>query len=284
MRPGFTLQLIMSKKPKKPTQAERADRHALYEMAVQDAVTEVDFLDETYRALRGRAPTLLREDFCGTAAVCCEWVKRRKTNKAIGVDLDATVLAWGQLHNLGKLTKTELSRVTLREENVLRVKTSPVDVIAAMNFSYWCFHSRAQLKAYFKRVHSGLAKDGLLMMDAFGGYEAFSELKEKRKVKKGKQRFTYHWEQESFNPIDHALTCSIHFGFEDGSKLKRAFVYDWRLWTLPELRDVLEECGFDVTFYWQGFDPDGEADGNFKPATIADADAGWICYIVAAKR
>jgi SAM-dependent methyltransferase len=276
----------MAKLPKRST-AQQADRHQLYEMSVQDAQSEVDFIVDAYRQVRGRPARLLREDFCGTAAVCCDWVTRHKDNHAIGVDLDPDVLAWGKTHNLTKLKPAQAARISLLEADVLKVKTAAVDVpdvIVAMNFSYWCFHTRALLKAYFKRVHGALAKDGVLIMDAFGGYEAFSELKEKRKVKKGKQRFTYHWQQERFNPIDHALTCSIHFGFEDGSKLKRAFVYDWRLWTLPELRDLLDECGFDVTFYWQGFDEDGDADGDFKPSTTADADAGWICYILAAKR
>ncbi|PVV26796.1 MAG: SAM-dependent methyltransferase, partial [gamma proteobacterium symbiont of Ctena orbiculata] len=48
--------------------------------------------------------------------------------------------------------------------------------------------------------------------------------------------------------------------------------------------ELLNETGFSkVTFYWQGFDKDGEPDGVFEPVTEAEADAGWICYITAEK-
>ncbi|MES9981732.1 MAG: hypothetical protein ABW115_14540 [Candidatus Thiodiazotropha sp. 6PLUC6] len=61
--------------------------------------------------------------------------------------------------------------------------------------------------------------------------------------------------------------------------------YDWRLWSLPEVRELLEEVGFKkITFYWQGFDDDGEADGIFVPVEEGEADAGWICYISAEKQ
>ena len=49
------------------TMAARADRHQLYERSVQNVEAEIDFVDETYRSLRGRRARLLREDFCGTA-------------------------------------------------------------------------------------------------------------------------------------------------------------------------------------------------------------------------
>jgi len=46
----------------------------------------------------------------------------------------------------------------------------------------------------------------------------------------------------------------------------------------------LLEAGFSkVTVYWQGWDEDGEPNGEFHPAEDADADAGWICYLTAEK-
>ena len=81
------------------------------------------------------------------------------------------------------------------------------------------------------------------------------------------------------------ITCHIHFDFRDGSRLPQAFSYDWRLWTLPELREVLAEAGFARSVvYWQGWDPKtGEPDGDFQPTEVADADAGWLAYIAAVK-
>jgi len=52
---------------KRPTLAESADHHALYEASVQCAETEIDFVDQTFRELRGWRARSLREDFCGTA-------------------------------------------------------------------------------------------------------------------------------------------------------------------------------------------------------------------------
>jgi hypothetical protein len=80
------------------------------------------------------------------------------------------------------------------------------------------------------------------------------------------------------------MDCHIHFHFDDGSKLKNAFSYHWRLYTLPELREILEEAGFArVTVYWQGWDEDDEPDGDFQPATAGEAEAGWICMVSAEK-
>ena len=102
---------------KKKTQAELADRHVLYEVAVQNTETEFEFVDGVFRRLRGRKAVTLREDFCGTAGMCCEWVKQRSKNRAIGVDLDSEVLAWGETHNVAKLKPSQRSRVNLLKAN-----------------------------------------------------------------------------------------------------------------------------------------------------------------------
>jgi hypothetical protein len=263
------------------TLADRADRHALYEKSVQNADAEIDFVDTTFRALRGRRARWLREDFCGTANVCAEWVRRRRDNVAIGVDLDASVLAWGREHHVDPLSPAARKRVRLLEANVLTAKARHVDVLLAMNFSYWIFKARDQMREYFQTVRQNLVRDGLFVLDCYGGYDAFRVLKEPRKV----GRFTYIWEQASYNPLTGDMTCHIHFKFKDGSSLKQAFSYEWRLWTLPEIRELLTEAGFrQVIVYTQGWDEkSGEPNGEFSPAETADPDAGWISYIVAVK-
>lgn len=264
--------------------ASRADRHRLYEQSVQCAEAEVDFVEKTFNRLTGRKAQLLREDFCGTANVCCEWVRRGHKRRAIGVDLDPEVLAWGRDNQLSSLTKRQRLRVSLLQKNVLHAKTEQPDVVSAMNFSYWLLRDRKSLKRYFNSVRKSLKDDGIFFMDAYGGYDSYQDVVEPREIDDGDHGFTYIWEQASFNPITHELLCHIHFEFPDGSRLKKAFSYYWRLWTLPEIRDLLTEVGFTrVTVHWQGWDKDGEADGKFRPATSADADAGWICYITAEK-
>lgn len=262
--------------------AEQADRHRLYELSVQYAASEIEFVEETFRKLRGRRARLLREDFCGTANVCCEWVRQHKSNKAIGVDIDTEVLAWGREHRLNSLKPGEQKRLSLLEANVLQAETEAPDIISAMNFSYWLFKERSQLKLYFTRACESLAPDGVLFLDAYGGYDAFREIQEEREINDGE--FTYIWEQEKYDPVSGGLICHIDFAFPDGSRMERAFSYDWRLWTLPEVRELLSEAGFGkVTVYWQGWDEDGDADGIFEPVEEGEADAGWICYITAEK-
>jgi hypothetical protein len=274
----------MKNKPSRnrKTMAEQADRHVLYEKSVQDVAVEYKFINKTFRQLRGRRPVHAREDFCGTANMCCEWVRHGKKNTAIGVDLDPEVLEWGRQHNLSRLQPDARMRVSLLQEDVRQVKTArSFDVVLAMNFSYQLFMTRKELGGYFRKVHQALDRDGILFLDAFGGYDAYRVLKEKRKYK----GFTYIWEQASYNPIDGRMRCYIHFKFPDGSKLPQAFTYEWRLWGLTELRELLEDAGFSkVTVYWEGTDPKtGEGTNVYSPATVGDPDPGWICFLVAEK-
>ncbi len=274
--------MAKKRKRKGPALAEQTDRHRLYELSVQYAASEIEFMDDRFKKLRKRRARLLREDFCGTANVCCEWVAQRKSNRAIGVDIDPEVLAWGRANNLPRLTPSQRERLSLVEGDVLTTLTEPPDIVSAMNFSYWLFKERGRLKAYFAAVREALADDGVFFLDAYGGYDAFREIEEEREIEG--EGFSYVWEQARYNPVDNGLVCHIHFAFPDGSRLDRAFSYDWRLWTLPEIRELLEEVGFrNVTIYWQGWDKDGEPDGLFEPALEADADAGWICYLSAEK-
>ena len=272
----------MSAKPakKRPTMAELADIHELYEESVQSVDQEVVFLADTYRALRGREPQLLREDFCGTAAAACEWVRTHPEHRAVGVDISAEVLEWSRANHLPELTPEQRSRVKLMQADVMDVDTERADILAAFNFSYWIFKIRDALRAYLAAARDALADDGLLFLDAFGGPEAHDEVKEKTKHK----GFTYVWEQASFDPISHDMTCHIHFRFPDGSKQKRAFSYHWRLWSLPEIRELLAEAGFSKsTVYWETEDEDGEGSGEYAPAERGDADPAWVAYIVAEK-
>lgn len=267
-------------KAKKSRKADTADKHALYEQSVQSTEFEYEFIDDNFKRIRGRKARRLREDFCGTAQMCCEWVRGRKSNHAVGVDLDPEVLQWAREHNVAALKPEEQARVTLLQEDVLAVKTDPVDIVLAMNFSWQIFEDRAVLRNYFASVRDSLGDDGILFMDSFGGYDAYREIEEKTRHK----GFTYVWEQSSFDPVSGHMVCHIHFHFNDGSKLKNAFTYEWRLYSLPEIREILLEAGFaNVTFYWQGWDEDDEPDGNFLPATRGEADPGWICMISAEK-
>ena len=259
--------------------AGQADRHYLYQESVQDTEAEIDFVEETWAELRDRPAELLREDFCGTANTACEWIRRDPQHYAIGVDLDAEVLEWGLLNNLAQLDDEQQSRIELLQENVLVTTPVLADIVLAMNFSYYLFLVREDLLDYFRCVHASLVDDGIFFLDAYGGYDAPREIEEEREC----EGFTYIWEQASFNPIDATMTCHIHFEFPDRSRMDQAFSYYWRLWSLPEISELLTEAGFsDVTVYWEGTDKKtNEGNGIYQPADIGDADPGWVCYVVA---
>ncbi len=263
---------------RKRTMAEKADIHDLYERAVQNVEHEVEFAQATFEKLRGRKAYRLREDFCGTASASCQWVRQGKRYHAIGVDIDPSVLDWGRRNRVAKLPVADRSRVRLLEADVMTAKTAPVDIVAALNFSYFIFVTREAMRDYFARARAALVDDGVFFIDLFGGSQAQDEMKERTKHK----GFTYIWDQAEFHPVTHHITCHIHFNFPDGSKLKKAFTYEWRLWSAPELCELLLEAGFrNATVYWEGEDEDGEANGEFTPNAKGQADPAWIAYIVA---
>jgi hypothetical protein len=260
--------------------AERADIHELYEESVQCVESEIEFLQDTFRALRGRDAVSFREDFCGTASAACEWVRSDPTRHAIGVDVDSAVLDWGRKNRVARLPERDRPRVKLLNDDVRRVATDPVDLVGAFNFSYYCFTTRDEMRSYFAHVRDGLNADGVFFLDAFGGPEAFDVQKEKTKL----DDFTYIWDQAEYEPVTGRMVCRIHFKFPDGSKIKNAFSYEWRLWTLPELRELLTEAGFaKVSVYWEGEDDDGEGNGEFTEHATGEPDPAWIAYIVAEK-
>lgn len=274
------------KKPKKWKKdkfsaADTADRHVLYEESVQNVEFEADFVRDTFKTLCNRDARSIREDFCGTANSSCEWVRRHDENTAIGVDLDAEVLEWGRRHHVAKLKPEQATRVSLLNQNVLEVKTEPVDAVLAMNFSYWCFKTRPLMREYFEKVRASLKEDGVFFLDAFGGYEAFEEMEEETE----QDGFTYIWDQAEYDPMSGHMRTHIHFVFDDGSEMRNAFTYEWRLWTMPEIRELLEEAGFKkITVHAQGWDEETEEETDeFYVVDKLDADAGWVTYITAEK-
>jgi hypothetical protein len=255
--------------------AALADKYDLYQRSVQSPDHEAWFFNRTYKRIYGRDARILREDFCGTAAVCCEWVNRKPERIAYGVDLDPEPLNWGIENNLSRLSPAARERVTLVVKDSCKTHGPKADVVAAQNFSFQLFTTRATLLAYFKAAYRNLAKDGLFFVDMLGGSEVVEEEHEEEKKFSG---FNYIWEQRSFNPISHACEFRIHFEFPDGSKLADAFIYKWRLWTIPEVRELLAEAGFSRSeVYWEG------EDDVFRKRETAPSDPCWICYIIGVK-
>lgn len=267
------------------TLAERADRFDCYQKSVQSPDHEIEFFEQAYREAFGRKPYTLREDFCGTFAVCCSWVKSGSKRTAIGVDLCPETLQWGRDHNLSRLKDSQADRIRLLEQDVRTSDPPTVEILAAQNFSFWIFKTRKEVIEYFRVARSNLNSDGIMIMDMMGGGDCYTEGQtDKRRIKKGKRGFKYHWEQASFNPVNGDASFYISFKFNDGSKMNRAFEYHWRFWTVPEVIEMLEEAGFSKSHvYWEEEDEDGEDTGEWARAESAPSNASWLAYIVAVK-
>ena len=276
------------KRPKKATKrksrytARTADRHVLYQLSVQAPELDARIYARWFKDYTGRELRVLREDFCGTAVLACHHVLRHPENRAIGVDLDGPTLAWGREHNVDTLLDDEQKkRLTLLQKDVLDVRRPLADCILALNFSYSVFHTRSALAHYIRNCYASLAPGGMLFADAWGGPDVL-----KKKVDKTRKGgFTYEWDQHKYDPISHRIECRIHFSFPDGTRMKNAFVYDWRLWTLAELRELFVDAGFeDVHVLWEGTDrATGGGNGVFKRKEVGDMDEAWISIVVGRK-
>lgn len=263
--------------------ARTADKFELYQLAVQSPEHDLAFAARHYRRERGREALHLREDFCGTALLSATWVKGRKNRTAEGFDLDEDTLDWGRANNLAPLGDAA-RRVKLHARDVRERGDKLADIRLAQNFSYYIFKTRDDLRGYFRAAYEGLAKDGMFALDTYGGTESTEEMDEERKIEGG---FTYIWDQARYLPGTGDYTCHIHFRFRDGSEMKRAFTYEWRLWSMPELKELLMEAGFrDVRAYFEQSNESDEGSGVYKRDETGSSCtncAGWVAYLIAFK-
>ncbi|WP_413288624.1 class I SAM-dependent methyltransferase [Bdellovibrio sp. HCB337] len=274
---------IHRKKVRRRVNKKRArivvDKYDLYRRAVQSAENDVEFIRDTYKELKKKSARTFREDFCGTFALSTEWIKLDPKHNSIGVDLDPEPMAYGKANYLSKIRPEQQKRMQLIEGNVLHSNLPKADVVAAMNFSYFCFKSREVMKLYFTNVYKSLAKDGVFLVDVFGGSQCQGPIEDTIKM----DGFTYYWDQANFDPVSNEALFYIHFRV-GGRKIEKVFTYDWRLWSIPELREIMMEAGFKKThIYWEGTARDGSGNGVFTRTEKGESCDSWIAYVVAEK-
>ncbi len=278
----------MAKKKKKTP----PDIHWLYEASVQNVDTDLDIGKRIFSKHRGRKPLTVREDFCGTAKLAARWVQRNKQHKAWGIDFHQPTLDWGMKYNVSELSEEQKNRLHLICGDVLEVDTPQVDMAFALNFSFCVFKQRETLRNYFKRVAKSLNDEGIFVMDIYGGTESVMAKSDDVREIPGFTTpeglkisdFEYLWEQAEYNPITHETVCHIHFKVPGYGSINKAFTYDWRLWTLPEIQEVLLEAGFTkAEVYLHDFDEHGESDETFRRRTTYENVQGWVAYVVGIK-
>jgi hypothetical protein len=256
------------------------DRHHLYSAAVQNPAEDLRFVQSAYEQRHGHLLQTIREDFCGTALITAEWVRRNRRHRGWGLDLDAAVLEWGRSHHLPSLGRAA-ERLSLECGNVLDWRGPQVQAVLALNTSYSCFKDRVVLRRYFENARRGLKPDGLLVLDATGGTDVLRTGTIKRRVPAGVAfdgtkvpSFTYVLEQESYDPEGNETLFHLHFQVRGRPPYRRAFTYDYRHWSLPELKEVLLEAGFrEVEVY-----PEGWRRGLRRRDRIANGTF-WMAYV-----
>lgn len=234
-----------------------------------------------FKELTGKYARVFREDFCGTFALSAAWVKRNRQNQAIAIDLDPEPIAYGKKSHLKPLTADQKKRISIHRDNVITFKGPRVDLILVGNFSFYVFKKRDVLVEYLRACHRSLKPGGVMMLEMAGGPGMIEQTKERKVVRPRKNfSYTYIWDQKSFDPITHDAKYAIHFRFDDGSWMRDAFTYDWRLWTIPEVRDCLREAGFkDTCVYWET-EVDGEPSGEYTKMEHGDNAYSWIAHVV----
>lgn len=304
------------------------DRFECYELCVQSPRHVAAFL----RGVHGNEPIVLREDFCGTAAVSRRWceeaARRGDDGRAVAVDLDAQTIAKARelaegeglsgrvelvcgdaLSEPAASAPDALAREGLGTRRVSNdTKSGPrrtlagasgseasgsfgADVVFVGNFSIGYIKERSALVAYLKQCHRRLSGGmggfgcGVFVCDLYGGASAYKlGGLERRHPSRGREVVRYSWQHETADQVSGMVTNSISFRVEiDGEvvqELPRAFVYQWRLWSLAELCEAMREAGFlGVEIY-----KDVNVAPDEAPTPILDAaelGEDWIVLVAA---
>jgi hypothetical protein len=218
------------------------NRFDLYELAAQTPLHQARFL----AALHGAGATVLAEDFSGPAAIARAWLTLSEDHRAIIVDRDPEPLD----HAADRLSRAHggamLERLTVLNDDVLAAKYR-ADVIAALNFAVCELRTRAELMTYLRHGLLRLEARGILVADLYGGASAMIPGVTRQTIDTDDGPIVYEWEQREVDPLTGMVANVMHFTLPDGAPLREAFVYHWRLWSIPELRDAMREAGFRRT-------------------------------------
>lgn len=240
---------------------------------MQQPGAHVALLGRIYRHANAKQTALLlREDFAGSAALAEAWCMSHPERQAIAIDHHGPTIRWAERR------RGDLDDLHLIEADVMDFTQPRVDVVAALNFSTFIYHTPDAMLAYLRHARKCLRPGGQLILDAYGGPGAQRPGTQTRPA----DGFTYHWEQRSFDPLTHRTDCRVHFtlGGTPGSQgsrreLKSAFRYDWRLWTLPELTSLMGKAGFGDVAVWTA-----NRAGKITRARKMPAAEDWVAYVV----
>lgn len=241
-----------------------ADKYDLYVRTFQSPDADLSFVERVFTKLNSTSPIALREDFCGTGVVAANWVKRSGSNSAIGIDIDSEPLRWFNENVVPKLSPDEQKRIEVVNDDLRTFKSEMVDCILALNHSFMTFKSRDVLKGYLESCRKSLSNGRVFIADIYAGSEARCPGMDFLQTDPSCKTI---WCQSKFNPLTNEALNRVHFVFSDGSKLLDAFVYDWRLWSVAEMVELLLEVGFSSVSV---FDKMAEKSNACEPNQISN--------------
>lgn len=261
------------------------DKFELYELCVQSP----DYDAKILRAIHGHAPRTLGEDFCGSAAISRAWIALGAAHRAIAVDRDEPTLAKAQSRDPGLAKRALAGRITYILADVMAVRDR-CDMITVQNYSICELHRREALVAYLRHARSRLARRGIFVCDVYAGADCYFTGRIKRLIDGPRgERITYTWEHRTTDPLRARVQNAIHFEVRGGSAgrkpliLNDAFVYDWRLWSPPELADAMLEAGFSQVQFYPRFAEAIDDDDRYHVLPIEDSNElsdSFSIYIV----
>jgi len=273
----------MPKKLTARSARQEFDKFHYYTNSVQSAEHDAELLWTILRKTWTGTPLsrpVLQEDFCGTGCLCFEWAKLGSTHQAVGIDLDPEALAWGNSRHRARIKESQSKRVRLINGNVLHDHGVKPHMICALNFSYFFIKDRALLRKYFAACKKSLIKGGVLALDVFGGPDYLMPHMDRRR--NDEHKFDYWWEIKKFDALSNDIDAAIHFKPDGQPPRKNVFQYHWRLWSIPEITDVLKESGFSQVEYWsEGLDDKGYGNGKFRRIKSETECETWVAYIIA---
>lgn len=246
-----------------------------------------------------REPLKLAEDFCGSGATSVAWIKAglemQLKRQAVACDLDAAAIV--RLKRTAKAAgagvagaiKAVQRDVVLGRPGMDRA-TAAADVVFVGNFSIGYIHQRPLLVKYLKRCRTRLNKGGVVVVDTYGGATSYTPGALKRKFKLADGRtIHYTWQQLAANPLTAMVENRLHFRVEYKGEIVQdvpdAFIYHWRLWSVPELREAMAEAGLRrIEVYDQVPDAqDGDGLMLMQPVDGTEMDESFAVLVAGRK-
>ena len=257
--------------PRRAAHADALDRYDLYERAAQSPRAQARFL----RALHAGAPRTLGEDFCGSGAIARAWLALDPAHAAVCVDQDPEALRALD----ARLDDDARARCTQRLADV-RDARDPADILIALNFPVGYFFERNDLVAWFRHARARCNPGGVFVVDIYGGENAFSVGDFEQTLDDG---LRYRWEQREADPVTGTVLNAMHFTLPDGRELRDAFVYRWRLWSVPELRDAMRDAGFARADVYDSLGDALDDEGDVRAIPLQPGqplDDNYVVYVV----